>query len=294
MLAWQFGVAPRYKLPTDAASDYYFWGTIRGKVTNFDAHFMRYSVRADLLMLLALACCVLFPARRYLNRANLNKPAVLELLLLTATFIGLYIALPVGYADAWWVDVRASEMATLFLVIAFLTLPDEEAPTRHVTHSLALLIAAALVLSNLAYLTKNMSRDKAWITDYRQIVAGVPDGAKVLPINTKHLEGAVRPFLHVDSFLVIDRHGLSPYLFSGNGGYPMKYFRYVHRPYAPDDDWYNSNGAVDWQKIGCAYRYLLITKPFDASRIGVQTTMVIENSSAALLDVAVKPCKTLN
>jgi hypothetical protein len=113
-----------------------------------------------------------------------------------------------------------------------------------------------------------------------------------LPVNTKHLEGAVRPFLHVDSFLVIDRHGLSPYLFSGNGGYPMKYFRYAHWPYAPDDDWYNSNGAVDWRQVGCSYDYLLVTKPYDPNRIGLSTTALAENASAVLLRVAKGSCES--
>jgi hypothetical protein len=50
--------------------------------------------------------------------------------------------------------------------------------------------------------------------------------------------GTFYPFLHAGSFLVLDRGAMMPYLFSGNGGDPMKFFLYVRRPYMPHESWY--------------------------------------------------------
>jgi hypothetical protein len=82
----------------------------------------------------------------------------------------LYVVLPVGYREAWWVDVRAAQMATLFLLIALLMLPDASAD-RDVNRSLALPLAALLAVANLVYVAKHMLAEHAWIEDYRQVVA---------------------------------------------------------------------------------------------------------------------------
>ncbi len=82
----------------------------------------------------------------------------------------------------------------------------------------------------------------------------------------------------MSSYLVMDRAALMPYLFSGDGGHPMEYFRYRHKPYAPMERWYNAEVAVpvDWDAIACSYEYLLIDKPYDAARIPILTSVVAE------------------
>jgi hypothetical protein len=91
----------------------------------------------------------------------------------------------------------------------------------------------------------------------------------------------------VASFALIERHALIPYLFSGDRGSPMKYFRYAHRPYAPDGFWYqfSLDRDVDWKEVRQNYRYLLMMKSFTASRILIKTHTVAENDAAALLAI---------
>src|SRR6185312_699088 len=48
------------------------------------------------------------------------------------------------------------------------------------------------------------------------------------------------PYVHAASFVVIDRGGMTPYLFGGDDGDPMIYFRYRHRPYEPKWMWYDA------------------------------------------------------
>jgi hypothetical protein len=294
-LVWQFA-AGQHRAPTDVDSDYYFWGTLPGKVLGMDAQFMRYSSRTDVLMMLGFAACVVWPTMHGFHRSQLMKPAVLETLALAGTFVALYFILPVGYADAWYVDARASEMAVLFLVFACLLLPDTRSIDRGSQYAaatappLAAALAALLAIANLIYLTHHFAKDHAWLGEYRRIVASVPRGASVLPVYNQPLQGAVRPFLHAGSYVVIDRKAVIPYLFSADGGYPMAYFRYVNRVYAPDETWYRNSGKVDWSAVACNYEFLLVMSPFERSRIELQTTTVAENRAAALLAVARSEC----
>jgi hypothetical protein len=290
-LAWQLGIAGHYQRATDVPSDYYFWGTLATKLRDFDVQFMRYSPRIDLLMLATLGACVLWPAARNCRAARLKQPVVLETLALSATFVALYFVLPVAYADAWYVDARAAEFAILFLIVACLALPGEDAASGTVGRSVAVPLAILLAAGNLAYLTKHFAADSAWLGTYRQIIASLPRRASVLPIYTRAPEGSVRPLLHAAAHAVIDREANIPYLFSGNGGYPMKYFRYVRTPYAPDEMWYNTRGPVDWRAVGCDYDYLLVMKPFEPRRIALPTATVAENTAAALLAIGKAPCQ---
>ncbi len=90
------------------------------------------------------------------------------------------------------------------------------------------------------------------------------------------------------AFASIDRDAIVPYLQTGDTGNPQKYLRYRHRPYAPDQLWYGNRppGSVEWGRVACEYRFLLVTKPFDPARLSLATAVTAENSSASLLAIA--------
>jgi hypothetical protein len=97
---------------------------------------------------------------------------------------------------------------------------------------------------------------------------------------------------------VLDRGALDPYLFSGNFGDPMSYFRYRNLPYAPDFQWYRAqmqglkqDSEVDWNRVACSYDYILITMPYDTAFIRVPTDKVASNDAAALLAVDKQACR---
>jgi hypothetical protein len=85
----------------------------------------------------------------------------------------------------------------------------------------------------------------------------------------------------------MDRAALEPYVFAGDNGNPMKYFRYIHRPYDPTEVWYGDipRPPIDWNAIARDYDFLVITKPFDPAALAVPTRTMTENSSAALLAI---------
>ena len=138
---------------------------------------------------------------------------------------------------------------------------------------------------------------------YRALLTALPQHSRVLPIYTAHKQGGVAPFLHAGAYIVIDRAGFIPYLFSADRGDPMMYFRYLQRPYAPHEEWYrrqdptftpsDPSGAppdqdvesVDWTQVASDYQYLIISKPFDRSRILVGGRTVAENEVAAVLSI---------
>jgi len=146
-------------------------------------------------------------------------------------------------------------------------------------------LAAVFVCVNLASLTFHFAKDAAWLAQYRTIVAAIPEHASVLPVYTEDIAGVPLKRLHVASFAVIDRGALIPYLFTGDRGAPMKYFRYLHRPDAPDELWYRRewDSTVNWTEIQREYPYLLVMKPFAAERIRIKTRTLAENDAAALL-----------
>ena len=67
----------------------------------------------------------------------------------------------------------------------------------------------------------------------------------------------------------------------------MKYFRYVNLPYDPPEDWYGEipRPAVDWRAVARDYDFVLITKPFDPTVLGLPTRPLTENATATLLQI---------
>jgi hypothetical protein len=291
---WHFGVVAHYGAAGDLAASAYEYDTPPGKIARLGWEFFRFHRSVDGLMLLLLAVCVIWPARRRLRLRELKTPAVLEMLLLAAVFLGMYLVLPIATTDAYFIDVRALPFISLFGVIAFLCLWEEGSLGRNLGSALTLPLAALLVTGNLAYLARHLYKDDGSLTQVRRLIAVVPPGAYVLFGHTQHgTAWMMKPFQHADAYVLADRGGVIPSLFSGDGGNPMKYFRYIHRPYTPPEEWYKRwpRLRVEWQEVACTYDFILMTKPFEPRRIGLATTVVAENESAALLGIDRGTCQ---
>jgi len=286
---WQALRASQFRRPDDLVTDSLYWGTVTGKLIQGASEFCRYLPSKDGLFLACLGVCMVaaVASRGRVTRKDLLQPQVLEAGALGIAFLGTFMALPSTYSEASFVDQRAMALAPLFLVLACLNLRAGAAKRPFGAAAGWILWSAAILLVavNLAYLTKHIRAQSEWLAQYRAVLDKLPEHALVFPVHTAHAQGCVRPYLHVASFVVIDRNGLTPYLFSGDTGAPMKYFRYRNRPYAPDESWYTSHGSekVDWQSIAATYPFLLLMKPFDAGRIPLTGHVVSENSVATLV-----------
>ncbi len=292
MLAWYLGVAEHYHRPTDLEGAAYRWGTLRGKVLWTTRNFDRYGGHVDRLIELLYAASLLMLIRGRAWRDAFTAPRVVESLALVIAFFAMYLALPFSYGDGTYIDIRALAPAMLFVLLACLQLPRVEPPSRNGwrASSIAVVLALALSVLNLAYLERHFTELSIWSRKYLALVAAIPRGAYVLTVETVP---TIWPYMAPAASIAIDRQALFPYLFSANTGAPQIYFRYVDRPYAPPDDWYMTHPSlpVDWRQIACTYQYILVTRPFDPRRIGVETNSVAETASAALLAIDSRACR---
>ncbi|MDB6013535.1 MAG: hypothetical protein JWL65_5785 [Gammaproteobacteria bacterium] len=325
LLALHFGVLVEPYGATNPREYRYDWGDLSQKFHGLIYEFERYDGKLSKPMMIALAGCLLWPIRRDLNRRALRKSEVVEQLALAVVFLGIYIVLPRAYADATFVDIRALPMVTLFLLFACLYLADEHSSGREFNTLPMLVFSTLLVVANFAYLAVHLSNGNAMVARFRAVVTAIPRGSYVLPVYTQPMY-TLSPLLHADSYAVLDRGAVTPTLFSRDRGDPMKYFRYRHRPYMPDESWYltldkwdkateatytvegqtyrwrfsfsEKHGQwtmmdvapVDWDRIACDYDFLLVTRPFDAAHIRVATTTAAANETAALLAVDKQEC----
>jgi len=286
VLLWHFTAGSHYREPSDPVAGPWFWGTWYSKFARMGSEFFHFTPRTDLLLVALLAACLLLwsgiPRLR-----DLRRPLVLELLALGGTFLAMYFVLPLGYSDAYYVDTRPLPLVSFFLTCAWLALPRPDPIVYPRRAPAALLLAGALAIGNLAYLGRHFIAEHAWVAQYRSLVATLPPHAHVLPINTRGSEGAVVPFLHVSGFVSMDRADLEPYVFAGDNGNPMKYFRYLHRPYDPAETWYGDipRPNINWPAVARDYDFLVITKPYDPGALKLATRTVAQNPSAALLAI---------
>ena len=304
VLAWHFTVGVSYREPGDPVVGPYFWGTWYSKFARIGSEFFHFAPYIDILLVLMLAACLLVRTGIARGR-DLRQPLVLELLALSALFLAMYFVLPLGYADAFYVDTRPLPLASFFFIAACLALPSPrpersggnpekrqwrdagrpETQPRRAT--VAALLATGLALGNLAYLARHFIAERAWLAQYRAVVAAIPEHGRVLPVYTHGREGSVVPFLHVSGFVSMDRAAVEPYVFAGDNGNPMKYFRYNHRPYDPPEVWYGDipRDPVSWRTVARDYDFLMVTKPFDPAVFQLATRKVAENSTATLLAI---------
>jgi len=202
-------------------------------------------------------------------------------------FLAMFFVLPLGYSEAFYVDTRPLPLASFFLITAGLTLPPSETAVPSKREAFALAAAVLLAVGNFAYLARHFIADQNWVTQYRDAIATIPEHGRVLPIYTRGGEGAVVPFLHVSGYISMDRAAMEPYVFAGDNGNPMKYFRYNQRPYEPPEVWYGHipRDSLDWGRIAREYDYIAVTRPYDPGAIKLATHTVAESPSAAVLAI---------
>jgi hypothetical protein len=325
LFALHVGLSPPHSAENPATYQF-FWGTWHKKLQHIWFEYTRYGSALERPMLVLLLACLLWPLRNYLQLRNLTKLPVIEPFVIAAGFLAFYFIMPQEYADSAFVDVRALPVVLLMVLLACLNVPGAQASGRSFETLPVLGLAFLLALMNFAFLVRHVGKNEVLMSQYRELGAAVPRGSYVLPIHTIPKDGEIRPLLHAGGYLVADRGAVIPYLFSGDRGDPMKYFRYRKRPYWPDEQWYRdrlvwdeadertfdmggrsytwrfkyskaekfwepvSLTPVDWNRVACRYDYLLMTRPVDEKLISVPTHLIRANSAAALVAVDKSAC----
>jgi len=289
LLGWHFLVAAHYRQPQDLGTTASIWGLASTKVSHLIWDFLRYNTLQELVLLALFAAflVVCLRGRQLRDRAVYLTPQVFEPWAYAVVFLGLYAVLPFERTEASYIDVRALALVPVFLILGLLNLPPRTAGADSRPGVALQYLAVALVVANLGILAFHLRKSSLWLAQYRAVVAKIPEHSDVLPIYTGGRHRNLYMYLHVDTFAVMDRRAMIPYQFSGDRGSPMKYFRYVRLPYAPEEFWYQSkrDPIVDWKRVRETYRYVLLMKPFAATRIPLQGRVVAENEAAQLLDL---------
>jgi len=292
LVIWHFAIAVDYRQSTDQTAETYIRGTPLTKAAGPVWEFLGYRSYWQLMLLVTFGLCLVAlawrSARSWTQRqgreGRVPQAAVLVPWAIALAFLCVYVVLPSSYSEASFVDVRALAPFWLFLLVGLARMSECSVPGPSCRGSPAFVLAGVLAALGIGYLGKQLREKDAWLDQYRSVVAKVPQGSRVLPVYTGK-GGVVRSSLHAGSYVVMDRLGLIPYLFSGDRGDPMKYFRYVNRPYAPDEGWYVSDLPVSWTEVAANYSFLLVMRPFEPARIRLQGRTVAANEAAILLDI---------
>lgn len=319
LLAWQFGFVQNV-LPQGAGVAPVYqpeWVGLALKLKSFRVEFGGFGGHLAEPLMAMLVLCLFWPIRQMLRTQILMNVGVSEQLAIAAAFLAIYFTLPRDTEYTAYIDIRALPIVLLFVIFAVLRMPSETSGGSAFATGPVLAFAILLASGNLAYLALHVGQNNEWLARYRAIVRFVPEGASVLPVYAGP-KTTLMPYLHAGALVVLDRGGIIPYLFAGNRGDPMLYFRYRHLTYRPPEiwydaqrlrnlattsaerglqstsgadsakdaqPWYENTAAPDWRRIRCDYDFLLITVPFDPNAICVATLTVARNQTAALLKI---------
>ncbi len=319
LLAWHFGFMQAERpqgagLPPEFEPE---WRGFSLKLYSLLMPFRGFGGRIAEAMICLFGLCMAWPIRHTLRLGAWKKPVVLEQWVIAVAFLGVYAALPRQLEFASFIDIRALPFIALFVMLAVLYLPSQSSQGEEFSGPSALALATLLATGNLAYLAFHASQANMWMTRYRQVVQFVPEGASVLPVYSLPMVTSM-PVVHAPSFVVLDRGGITPYLFGGDDGDPMLYFRYRRRPYEPKwmwydaerlrnlaaqmraagfplnsqlvrtdgrKPWYEKTAAPEWRRVACDFEFILVTMPFDGALIRVSAHAIAANESAALLKI---------
>jgi hypothetical protein len=276
LLALHFGLTNDHAAGTFATS----WGTPASKLRRALSSVVRFDAKWELPLFGVFLLAALGAFLGGGLKQNLRSSG--EYLLLALMFAALYVVLPLEHGGIYDVDNRALSPALLFLLFAGVRAFDTTTAGRNWQPALAIAVAGL----NLLYLGVEVLPQNRDLTAYKNIAHEVPSSARVLPVNTRPAMGRYEAFPHAGAFITAESGALTPYLFSAPSQPNIGYFRYLHRLQAPSLFWYTRNDdVVNWEKVRQTYDYLLVTRPYEASRIQLPVEVVRSNDVAVLLRI---------
>lgn len=261
------------------------WGGWESKLRRLGSSFIRFDREPELALFVIFLSASLLPLAA---RRRQQGWARFDLLVVALTFVALFLVMPRESGGVADVDNRALPYALLFLILAGASVAGASQRLERAHFALAAVIACL----NLVFLGAVMLPQDRDMGRYRQIARMIPRGASVLPVNTRYPIGRYQPFVHAGCYATQEAGALTPYMFTGNWTPAQSYFLYRKRPYNPSGYWYTDSEPgpaqtryVDWGQVRQQYDYLLVTLPWDKTRIPISYRIVASNEVAALLSI---------
>jgi hypothetical protein len=264
--------------PSDISGDggIVIWRSLTAKALAVGTMFVRFSQSIDLalfvLFLVVIALLGWGASRPRRLREFLEESFLAE----AALMLVLFLVVPLGLGTTYHLDERFLPYFFLFLCLYVVSRQGAR------WQGLALGLGVLLCTLNLAYLSWGLHEEN---TRGRAILAelySLPAKQRVLPVASQPNDGRMQAFNHLGGLYTPERGGMTPYIQGGDNKNPMRYFSYLHRPYAPDVFWYQrTKDAPEWNKIRASYDLLFIPKPYDASRLDLAGSLDLWRSGSA-------------
>lgn len=165
---------------------------------------------------------------------------------IAAAMLIAYVFMPVGYGDAWDIDIRA--LPVLFVLLLAMARVGQRgwrlAP-----------IAVLLFVIRIGDVNHYFHKMQPELVGIAQSFTMTPENAKVLPVSESSGEDAIYRFYgHFWAYGVIDRGWYSPYMFRLPGLLPLEMTKEL---YDPDGFWDLSyDNAPDWKQVRDDYDYV--------------------------------------
>ncbi len=258
------------------------------KFPAFGSAFIRFDYPIDIalfILFFSSLAYLIFAGRESLAIREARLKAYESVAILLTLFV-TYFLLPVGSGTIYEIDVRALPYISVFGVILALQIGKDEVRRRRIFLQLGIFLS----LANWAYIAYRLKPHNDYLVGFNQALMQIPEKKTVLPIATLPDEGRIGIGVNAGTLYTPLRHGVTPYIFSENNkGEPFTYFSYKHEIYEPFFFWYirNLDKDVQWDEVQKTYDFIVITKPFDRTRIGLQNLKTyFENPQAIVLEIA--------
>lgn len=269
------------------ASDSFLFRSLTEKLFALGGMFIRYSYPLELpLALLFIALLIGLRSGRLRPKFPARLESHHEWLFLGIVFTGTFLALPHQVGPATAVDLRALP----YMAICLLMFALESTPRERLHGRCALSIASLLALCNCSLLVHYWEAMDYRLARLMNALHAVPAGSQLLPIVTWEPVGRMAYGLHHGELhMVYSKGSIAPEVFANsNAPNQFPYFTYLSPGYSPGPFWYvrQQDAFVQWDRIASTYTHILITKPYDPTRIKLnQLRTVFENDYAAVLAV---------
>lgn len=268
-------------------SEVVVWRTAWDKVCALGVAFLRFDYPLDFAFFFAFSVLVVYirfqhstelPSQQRQVFINNNRR---ELLVILFFLFLTYCALPREVGTAQDIDIRVVPLLFVFAIL--LVLPQVSMSV--IAARISIGVSLVLAIGNVLYLYAELKPHSDFLVSYHAALKQIPTHQTLLPISTRPDDGRIQTSLHAGTLYNAIGQGVTPYIFSKNvSGKQIAYFSYQHDLYTPYQFWYLRNMEVDWSAVADTYDYLLLTKPFDISRLGgLKYKEVFSNKAVTIL-----------
>ncbi len=234
-----------FYMSSGGGSQRIYFRTLYKKLLALGGMYINFSPLKDIFLLMCTVVLIMGFSSDWFHRSPLRKSKWLWVFI--SLFI-VYLILPYGFHGGGDVDVRM--LPFLMFIGLVLVKPPEE---KMIKYFLPAVVTIQFLQVGTTFVNYR-SIDKELEPSYEAMMKNPPYKV-ILPINCIAEKGRINPYQHFWAYYVIEKAGITPYLFAYRGQQPLRYRKAY---YAPDEFYYKFKGAIDWKEFLPQYDYVLV------------------------------------